>query len=747
MNKPSHLQLLFALLFLPLLTSCQVGGSAGATATDGAMNAGSGDTSYVTDPVRYVNPFLGTAPLTDPAFIGYTPPEGWRVWAGLTFPGSSLPNAMVQLSPITEYGSGAGYEYEDGEIIGFTHTNKGHWNLCNVPILPLSGTAASPPFKSTFDKASESAAPAFYGVTLSDYGVAVRLTSTLRAGFHEYTYADPDTRSILFDLGRANSRVQGWNITQQGKNQLTGYQDMGRERIYFYARLSDEITKITLEKDNERDGYAIIDLGPGDAQVTLRIGLSFVSLDNARDNLDREIGDRSFEDIRQAGVAVWTELLNKLQISGGSERERQLFYSSLYRSFLWPALRSDANGEFTDEAGKVRNEGFRFYTNPSLWDTYRNKLVLLGMLQPEVTGDVIQSMIVRGEESGFMPTFFHGDHAAPFIANAHAQGIDNFDLDKAYALLLNNAYKEGGTRPHIQEYIDLGYVPEPVVENPEVETVAAAGVSKTLEYALDDYSLATLARDLGDSLHYRELTQRAQNYRNVFDPGTHFMRGRLADGSWVTPFDSEYPYYEYMYREANAWQLSFYVPHDMAGLVELYGGPAPFERKLDSLFTVPWNPEHIARNISSFIGQYCHGNQPDHEAPFAYYAIGKPGKSQAILDRIMADFYGVGADGLALCGMDDAGEMSAWYVFAAAGLYPLSPADDRYLVTLPRFDRVRWNVAGGAGLVIDRPGSGRYLTGIRLNGQPVTGYFLSQQQVVNGGTLTLESATAPAPSR
>ena len=693
---------------------------------------------YVADPLAHVNPFHGTAPLTDPSFIGYTPPDGWRVWAGLTFPGSSLPNAMVQLSPITEYGSGAGYEYEDTEIIGFTHTNKGHWNLCNVPLLPVSRQAAYP-FKSSFAKASESAAPAFYGVTLADYGVTVRLTSTLRAGLHEYTFAAPDDRRVVFDLGRANNRVRDWSIEQTDGDdrRVEGVQSMGRERVYFSAEFSEPITALTREAAGQEKGYAVVDLGAGAATVTVRIGLSFVSAANARENLAEEIGDRDFATVRAAGEAAWRDLLGRVAVAGGTAREQELFYSSLYRAFLWPALRSDNNGEFTDERGQTRNEGFRYYTLPSLWDTYRNKLVLLAMLRPEVTGDVIQSMIVKGEESGFLPTFFHGDHAAPFVANAYAQGIRNFDVGRAYAMLLKNAYETGGTRPRIDQYLAHDYVPEEAVVNPVVETVAAAGVSKTLEYALDDYSLAQLARAQGDDVHYRELLARGQNYRNVFDPGTRFMRGRLADGSWVTPFDPQYPYYEYMYREANAWQLSFYAPHDMPGLVETYGGPANFEAKLDSLFTVPWNPRHIARNVSSFIGQYCHGNQPDHEAPYAYYFVDKPGKSQAIIDRILADFYGVGEEGLAYCGMDDAGEMSSWYVFAAAGLYPLSPADNEYLVSLPVFDRVKWTLPSGEDFVIRQDGRSRNLSGLSLNGEDHAGYFLPFAALRAGGELDL----------
>ncbi|WP_116127288.1 GH92 family glycosyl hydrolase [Lewinella sp. IMCC34183] len=724
----------FVSIYLSLALLCVAGTQVGCRSGN-APQTGSATDGYVSDPVTYVNPFLGTAPLTDPAFIGYTPPEGWRVWAGLTFPGSALPNAMVQLSPITEYGSGAGYEYEDDAIIGFAHTNKGHWNLCNIPVLPLSATATAP-FSSGFTKDSESASPAHYAVKLADYGVAVRLTSTLRAGFHEYTYDDPQHRRILFDLGRSNNRINDWAIEQPAPNRVEGYQRMGRETVYFSARLSDEVEDVRTVEPGQSRGYALLDLGAGDNRVTMKVGLSFVSTANARENLETEIGDRDFETVHRAGVGTWSDLLSHVRVSGGSEREKTLFYSSLYRSFLWPALRSDGNGEFTDESGTVRSEGFSFYTNPSLWDTYRNKLVLLGMLRPEVTGDVIQSMIVRGEETGFMPTFFHGDHAAVFVANAHAQGITNFDLDRAYALLLNNAYSTGGTRPRIDQYIALGYVPEPVVENPEVETVAAAGVSKTLEYALDDYSLAQLARATGDSAHYRELMDRGQNYHNVFDPETRFMRGRLASGDWVSPFNPRFPYYEYMYREANGWQLSFYAPHDMPGLVAAYGGPDIFEAKLDSLFTVPWNPEYIARNISSFIGQYCHGNQPDHEAPYAYYAIGKPEKSQAILDRITDEFYGVGEHGLALSGMDDAGEMSAWYVFAAAGLYPLSPADNEYLVSLPVFDRVAWKL-GDRDFVIQSDGRSRNLESASYDGQPLDGFYLSYRDLRQGGTLEL----------
>ncbi|MEC8885273.1 MAG: glycoside hydrolase domain-containing protein, partial [Bacteroidota bacterium] len=319
---------------------------------------------------------------------------------------------------------------------------------------------------------------------------------------------------------------------------------------------------------------------------------------------------------------------------------------------------------------------------------------------------------------------------------AYGKGITNFDVKKAYEQLLNNAYKEGGTRPHIAEYIEKGFISDPDVENPHVETKAKAGVSKTLEYAYDDYSLSLLAEALNDDNHAKDLAQRAKNYKNVFDPETHFMRGKLADGSFISLFDAEYPYYEYMYREANAWQVSFFVPHDMQGLVGLYPSEKAFEQKLDSLFTLPWNPKHIARNVSGFLGQYCHGNQPDHEAPFAYYFINKPEKSQQIIDRLLADYYAVGPTGLAFSGMDDAGEMSAWYVFAASGLYPLSPADNEYLVSLPVFDRVKWNL-GRNSLEIYKEGTSRTLKQVQYNGKTLDGYFIDQEQLMLGGDLKL----------
>ncbi|NTS42576.1 glycoside hydrolase family 92 protein [Flavisolibacter sp. BT320] len=715
---------LITVLFLSALVACK-------TATPGKVEKGSGVT-------KYVNPFIGTTPLTDPRIVGFTVPEGWRPWSGLTYPGASLPNAMVQLSPMTEYGSGAGYEYEDSTILGFTHTNKGHWNLCNIPVLPLPASKTTAPFASRFSHQKEAAAPGYYQVYLEDFGINVRLTSTLRTGFHQYTFANNKGRKILFDLARANNRVRDWRIEKAGESAVKGFQDVGNDKIYFYAVLNGAISNLEEIAEGKREGRAILHLADDNNKaVELRIGLSFVSTENAKLNLEQEIGNQSFEEIRTAADNTWESLLSTIAVKGGTEKQKEMFYSSLYRAVLWPALRSDVNGEYVDEKKAVVKATFNYYEIPSLWDTYRNKLVLLAIVSPNVTADVIQSLKDRGDKTGFIPTFFHGDHAASFIAGSYLRGIDGFDVKGAYELLLKNAFVEGRSRPHLNEYMQKGYISEPHIEKPHVETKAKAGVSKTLEYAYDDYSLALMAQKLGDTANYRKLMERSKFYKNVFDPSTRFMRGRLENGEWVKNFDPQYPYYEYMYREANAWQLSFYVPHDMDGLIKLYGGNAGFESKLDSLFTVPWNPAHIARNVETMIGQYCHGNQPDHEAPFAYHFIGKPEKSQKMIDFILDSLYGMGPQGLDLSGMDDAGEMSSWYVFSALGLYPYAAVEDRYLVTVPVFDQVDWKQSNGRVLTIKQDGKSRNLKDIRVNGKSQQGYFVAHHLFREGGTVEI----------
>jgi len=680
---------------------------------------------------NYVNPFLGTATLWDSKDIGYKPTH--RTWGAEVFPGSSLPNAMVQLSPVTKWRSGSGYQYEDTVINAFIHTSKGHWNLCNIPLLPATGTISPDDFSSHFSHKNESAHPGYYQVYLDRYSVNAELTSTLRCGFHKYTFKEGAHKKLIADLSRSNERVRSWDIQQEGDHVFKGFQQTG-EKIYFYAVTNQKIKNIELLK-KEKKQLSVINFIDAPAPLEIQIGFSYVSIENAKENLTKEMLGKSFSQVRNDATKTWETLLSKIKVTGGTERQRGIFYSTFYRSFLWPALRSDLNGDFTDASGKVVNKGFRYYTEPSLWDDYRNKLVLLGMISPTVTEDVIKSLIDKGEKTGFMPTFFHGDHASAFISGSYLRGLRNFDVKSAYNLLLRNATVEGGTRPFITEYMEKGYISDPDIQHPVIETKAKAGVTKTLEYSYDDYAVALLAKELKDTANYNMLMKRTGNYKNMFDPSTGLMRGRLANGDWVKNFDPQFPYYEYMYREANAWQSSFFAPHDPNGLVALYKSKADFELKLDSLFSIPWSGIE-AYNISGFIGQYCQGNQPDHSFPFMYYFVDKQEKSQAILDSCLNHFYDMGKEKLAYAGMDDAGEMSSWYVFNAIGMYPFSPAGKDFIISVPLFDKVEFNL-GEKNFTIIKNNSGRKITDISYAGRKIEGYFISNDDLIKGKKLVI----------
>ena len=680
----------------------------------------------------YVNPFLGTATLWDSIDIGYKPTH--RTWGAEVFPGSSLPNAMVQLTPVTKFRSGSGYQYEDTVIYGFAHTSKGHWNLCHIPLLPVTGDIDPGDFHSVFRHENESAGPAYYQVFLERYEINAELTSTLRCGYHKYTFRTGQPKKLAASLNRSNERVREWKIEQEGKTDFKGYQDTGY-KVFFYATTNHTIKNI-VSSGSGRDEISVLNFEDSSGPLEVKIGLSFVSAENAKENLEKEMLGKSFEQVRREGTQTWETLLSKIKVSGGSERQKGLFYSCLYRSFLWPALRSDCNGDFTDVNGEVVNKGFDYYTEPSLWDDYRNKLVLLGMISPRVTENVIKSLIDKGEKTGFMPTFFHGDHAAPFIAGSYLRGIRGFDVQSAYHLLLRNATMENTSRPRIMEYIEKGYIPEPDLENPTLETVAAAGVTKTLEYAYDDYAVALLAKESGDTANYRMLMKRTTNYKNMFDPSTGLMRGRLANGEWIRDFDPEFIYYEYMYREANAWQSSFFAPHGTEGLIGLYESKDDFEKKVDDLFSIPYKGAE-AYNISGFIGQYCHGNQPDHGFPWLYYFVGKQEKSQVLLDSIMDRFYDMGKEKLAYAGMDDAGEMSSWYVFTAMGIYPYSPADPEYIVSVPLFDKIDFKLDDKTGFTIQKEGTGKKISKISYDQQAVDGYFIPHEKLKEGKILMI----------
>ena len=697
---------------------------------------------------QYVNPFMGTTTLWTPEELGFVPKSGERQWGAETFPGAALPNAMVQLTPVTKYRSGSGYQYEDSSIYGFAHTSKGHWNLLHLPILPVTEEGKPTPhsYCSPYNHEREEAHPGYYRVFLDRYNVNVELTSTLRCGYHRYTFDNKKIRNeenrkkgILVDIARSNNMPRRWEIKQAGANAFEGFQD-GEGRIYFYGELSEEIdgplqtspkggfgnrpvAMIWIKGNNNRKNVK----SSKRQIVELKIGFSFVSIENAKENLKAELTGKSFDEVRKDADRIWEDVLGHIQVEGGTEAERRMLYSTLYRTFLFPHLRSDVNAEQ------------RIYTNPSFWDTYRNKLILLGMITPDVARDIIRSCIERGEaRGGYMPTFFHGDHASTFVAGSWLRGIRDFDLSRAYALMLKSATVPGrGGRPYLDEYLERGWIAEKDTFNvPTVDEYKGA-VTKTVEYAYDDYATALVARELGDKENEQMLLRHSQNYKNLFDSSTGFWRGKIIrDGKpmWIEDFRPNYPYYQYMYREADAWNSLFFAPHDPHGMVALYHSKEAVVQKLDSLFTTP-NGGYLAFNCTGYLGCYCHGNQPGHSIPYTYYFADRQEKAQHILNTLMHKYYGMGKEGLAYAGMDDAGEMSSWYVLNAIGIYTYSPADPEYIVTVPLFDKVHFTLGNGQRFDIVKEGRGEKIKSITIGGQPLQGWFVKHEDLAKGKEL------------
>ena len=716
---------------------------------------------------QYVNPLMGTTTLWTPEELGFVPKPGERQWGAETFPGAALPNAMVQLTPVTQYRSGSGYQYEDSLIYGFAHTSKGHWNLLHLPILPVTEEGKPTPqsYASAYRHDREEAHPGYYQVFLDRYNVNAELTTTLRCGYHRYTFRESDHKALLIDIARSNNMPRRWELKQAGTNAIEGFQD-GEGRIYFYGELSEEIESVTEEGRSMRDeGRSMRDEGRGMREdgrgrnfsrpigmvklkksngskpLELKIGFSFVSIENARENLKAELSGKSFEEVRRDADKVWNDILGHIQVEGGTEADRKMLYSTLYRTFLFPHLRTDVNGESSVEHGEVKKLGYNYYTNPSFWDTYRNKLILLGMITPDVARDIIRSCIERGEaRGGYMPTFFHGDHASTFVSGSWLRGIRDFDLQRAYALMLKNATVPGrGGRPYLDEYLERGWISEKDTVNVPTGDEYKGAVTKTLEFAYDDYATALVARELGDKANEQLLLKHSQNYKTLFDPSTGFWRGKvLRDGKglWIEDFRPNYPYYQYQYREADAWNSLFFAPHDPMGMVALYPSKQAVEQKLDSLFTVK-NGGYPAFNCTGYLGLYCHGNQPGHSIPFTYYFIDRQEKAQHVLNTLMHKYYGMGKEGLAYAGMDDAGEMSSWFVLNAIGIYTYSPADPEYIVTVPLFDKVHFTLGDGQRFDIIKQGKGEKIKRITIGGTPLKGWFVKHEDLAKGKELLI----------
>lgn len=717
---------------------------------------------------------------------------------GHTYPGATVPYGMVQLSPDTQirsrkegYGWAAGYRYDDDTIVGFSHTHfsgTGHSDLGDVLVMPLSGEVklergdvAQPGsgYTSRFRHETETAQPGYYAVTLDDSGVRAELTASARVGLHRYQFPAGQPAHVLVDLRTSMYDYPGkvlWSrLRVRGDGTVSGFRETrgwapGRQ-LYFAMRFSQPASGRQLH-DTEQDvaykgfpppgeknprqraqieGRQLVAAFDFDAaaggQLLVKVSISPVSEENAIANLDAEAPGWDFDGIRAAAKRQWSEALGAVDAQGDAEQRRR-FYTALYHTMLGPTLFMDSDGRYRGPDNAVHQaKGWTNYSTFSLWDTYRALHPLATLLQPaRRTDDFVNSLLAARRESayGTLPVWaFHGletwcmigYHAVPVIADAYMKGIRGYDADEALQAMVASA--DYGPYDGIAQYRELGYVP--IDEEGEA-------ASKTLEYAYDDWTISQMARAMGKAGVAAEFGARAANWKHAFDPATGFMRARKRDGAFREPFDPTASGYGSDYTEGNAWQYSWYVPQDVAGLAAAHGGEDKLLEKLDAVFDAKVDPKIFKHmeDITGLIGWYAHGNEPSHHVAYLYAHAGQPWRTQARLQRIMETQYAARPDGLA--GNDDLGQMSAWYVFTALGFYPVAPGSNQYVIGRPFLPRATLHLPDGKRFAIVADGlddAHGYIGSATLNGQPLDRAYLTHEEIMAGGELRFVMQAEP----
>lgn len=730
-------------------------------------------------PLDAVNPFIGTGP------------------DGHTFPGPTFPFGMVQLSPDTQilhfkqsYKWAAGYRYEDTTILGFSHTHfsgSGHSDLGDFLIQPVSGDVRLEPgdidkprsgYRSRFRHDTEKAEPGYYAVTLEDYEVRAELTVSPRVGVHRYTFPSGAPAHLLMDLRSSIYNYPGkvlWaslrtreNGTVTGMRITRGWAP-GRQ-LYFAMRFSQKPTSHELydreDAPIEYKGFrppapspgesqaiagrglvAVFDFGAIGKALVVKVAISPTSEDNAIANLDAEVPGFDFDAVRAEARRAWEQALSVLDIRADPAMRTSL-YTALYHSLLAPSLAMDVDGSYRGPDNQLhRADGFTFVSTFSLWDTYRAEQPLLTLVQPPGrTSNIVRSLLASRRESpfGILPIWqfqgletwcMIGYHAVPEIADAFMKGIPDFDANEALdAAVASATYARYG---HLGDYMKLGYVPADIDDQ---------AVSKTVEYAFDDWTISRMARRMGHNDVAEVFEKRAQNWRNVFDPKTGFARPRNADGSFREPFDPARAGAGSGFTEGNSWQYSWYEPQDERGLIALLGGDDQLIAKLDAMFGAKVDPKQYAdvEDISGMIGQYVHGNEPSHHMAYLYVYAGQPWRTQERLRQIVESQYKPAPNGLV--GNDDLGQMSAWLLFTALGFYPVAPASNEYVIGRPFLTEATLHLPNGSQFHVVAQNLSEqncYLGKILLNGKPLERSFLRHEEILAGGELRFVMSENP----
>lgn len=715
------------------------------------------------DYTQLVDPFIGTG--------GH----------GHTYPGASLPFGMVQLSPDTRlqgWDGCSGYHYTDSVVYGFSHTHlsgTGIADYCDILFMPTTG---QPQFKNTdysspFKKKNEVASPGYYKTTLDKYGIDAELTATTRAGMHRYSYPSTQEANIIIDLQHRDAVINSW-IEIVNDHEIRGFRESKSwakdQYIYFYAKFSkpfktygiaiNDVLQNGVKKAEGKNIKLYIQFNnPG--QVIAKVGISSVNPEGALRNLDAEMPDFDFKRIQKAAKAAWNNELSKIQVEGGgpdAQQEQQLteptantrpsgkktppvnyakikqtvFYTALYHSMLSPNIYSDVDGQYRGLDQKIHTaEGFNYYTVFSLWDTFRAEHPLLELIDRSRTLDFIKSLLTMYDQQGLLPIWplasnetycMIGNHSIPVIVDAYAKGITDFDAAKAFT-----AMKAAVNRNQfgLDSYRKHGLV---------LADDEAQSVSKTLEYAYDDWSIAQMAKMLNKPQDYTEYIKRAQYWKNVYNKDNGFMQARV-NGDWYKPFDATDVNKNYV--EGNAWQYTFSVPQDVNGLMNRMGGKETFETKLDEVFTTTAPLTGTKQlDITGLIGQYAHGNEPSHHMAYLFNFTDEPNKTQFYINKILSQQYSNKPDGLS--GNDDCGQMSAWYVMSSLGLYNIAPGQQQFQIGLPQFDKAVINLENGKKFTILNSGSSVsrnniYLQGMNLNKKSYNKLFINYADIANGG--------------
>lgn len=726
-------------------------------------------------PIRYVETRIGTAPSATESARSHS--EAGSELKGQTIPAVGVPNGMTQWTAqtrSTETKCIAPYYYTDNKFQGFRGT---HWlngscvqDYGTLTVMPMSGELITNPElrAATFSHEKEKTSPDYYGIRLDDHKINAEVTASARAAIMRFTFESGEESFIVIepnsDEGQGfvevlpeRGEVVGYNPVHriyQGAGQPAGFSGyfvlkFDKKIIQSGTFLGDTISpmsRILTGKGKREKLGAYVGFGEEKQTVTVKIGTSFTSVEGARLNLEKEIGTGDFETVRKTAEKIWNLALGKIEVKG-NEKDKALFYSALYRTKLSPRLFSDVNGQYPSFAGGTplqKADGFDYYCDFSMWDTFRAAMPLEILTEPKKAGDMMQSLVKKAEQGGWMPIFpcwnhytaaMVGDHVMSVMADAYVKNVRNFDVKSGYEYLRKNAfevnadaksYEAGKGRRALKSYLQYGYVP---LEDSVWQAFhKREQVSRTLEYAYDDFCLSVLAAGLGKSEDAAQLQKRARNYQNVIDPVTGYARGRYADGKWITTFDPFTKRSSFI-TEGSPAQYTWFVPQDIAGLEKLVGGNKAFLSKLDTLFEQ---------------GHYWHGNEPNHQIAYLYPYAGQPWKTQQWTRKIIRDEYDTGPGGLS--GNEDGGQMSAWLAFSMAGFYPVTPGTPQYVLGSPVFEETTIYGAKGKKFVIEAKGvsdDAPYIQSGTLNGKPFTRTYLTHDEIINGGKLTLQMGKMP----